>query len=334
MSIISLGDLAQSFMLRRHNADLKTNVARLAQEVTTGQVADAGKHLSGDVSVLTGIDSTLARLGGYARAASDAAFFTGAMQTAMTAVQDLASDLAPTMLSVASGANVGSIQSTARAARQAFETTVGLFNTRVGDRAIFAGVETSTSPLVPADQLLQQMETAVAGALTVQDVETALDTWFNSPTGFVATAYQGGGALADLPIGPGEKATIDVTAADPAIRETLKALGMAAMLDRGMFSGSPTLQASTLRRAGEAVAQGQNSRALMAGRLGITEGQIDTALTRNSAETSSLQIARTGLLAVDPYEAAAKLQAAQGQLETLYTITARLSRLNLVDFLR
>jgi flagellar hook-associated protein 3 FlgL len=37
---------------------------------------------------------------------------------------------------------------------------------------------------------------------------------------------------------------------------------------------------------------------------------------------------------VDPYEAATKLEAAQSQLEALYTVTARLSRLNLVDFLR
>lgn len=334
MAMISLGDLSQSFILRRHNADLKAAVTRLSTEVTTGQVSDAGKHLSGDLSGLTGIDSALARLGAYSRAASDAAFFSGAMQNALSAVQDITSDLVPTLLSVTSAGNTQSVLTVAREAQQAFEAAVGLYNTRLGDRALFSGDETATTPLPPADQLFQQMETAIAGALTVQDMETALDTWFAAPTGFLAAGYQGGGALAALPVGPGQTAQIDITAADPAIRETLKGLGMVALLARGLFTGSPAEQAAVVLRSGEVLAAGQNSRALLAGRLGTAEGQIEGARVRNENERSALQIARTGLLSVDPFDAAANLQEKQGQLEMLYTLTARLSRLNLVDFLR
>ncbi len=334
MNITSLGDLAQTFMLRRQNADLKTAVTRLSSEVTTGQTANVGKHLAGDVSALTGIDSALARLGSYTRAANEAAFFTGAMQTALSAVQDMATGLAPTFLSTATAGNPGSVLTAAREGRQSFETAVSLYNTRLGDRAIFGGVETARSPLADPDALLSAMETAVAGAVSAADVETALDVWFASPTGFAATGYLGGQALTGLPVGPGQTATVDITAADPAVMETLKAFGMAALLDRGLFSGAPQAQAALLRRAGEGLLEGQNSRALLGGRLGTTEGQIEGARARNGAETTALQIARAELLAVDPYEAAARLQEAQGQLESLYTITARLSRLNLVDFLR
>jgi flagellar hook-associated protein 3 FlgL len=334
MALVSLGDLAQSFVLRRQNADLKTDITRMSQEMTTGQVADAGKHLSGDVSALTGIDSALTRLGAYARTTSDAAFFTGAMQTALSAVQDVTADLVPSLLAVTSTANTGSMAAVSREALQAFETAVGLYNTRVGDRALFAGDETATSPLPPADQLLQQMDTAIAGALTVQDIETALDAWLSSPTGFLATAYQGGAALTGIPIGPGQTADIPVTANDPAVRDTLKGLAMAALLQRGWFSGDPSAQAALIRRSGEVLAAGATGRALLAGELGTAEGQIEAARSRNEAETGALQIARTSLLSVDPYDAAARLQEAQVQLETLYTLTARLSRLNLVDFLR
>ncbi len=334
MNITSVGDLAQSLMLRRQNADLKADVTRLSTEVTTGQTANIGQHLAGDVSALTGIDSALARLGSYTRAAHEAGFFTGAMQTALSSVQDMATSLAPTFLSTATAGNTGSVLTAAGEGRQSFETAVSLYNTRLGDRAIFGGVETARSPLAKADVLLAEMEAAVAGAVSAADVETALDAWFASPTGFAATGYLGGQALAGLPVGPGQTARIDVTAADPAIRETLKGFGMAALLDRGLFAGSPQTQAGLLRRAGESLATGQNSRALMAGRLGTTEGQIESARVRNEAETTALQISRAELLAVDPYEAAARLQEAQGKLESLYTITARLSRLNLVDFLR
>jgi flagellar hook-associated protein 3 FlgL len=47
-----------------------------------------------------------------------------------------------------------------------------------------------------------------------------------------------------------------------------------------------------------------------------------------------LEIARADLVAIDPFEAATRMEAAQTQLETLYSVTARLSRLSLVDFLR
>jgi flagellar hook-associated protein 3 FlgL len=256
------------------------------------------------------------------------------MQTALSTVEDVATTLAPVLFSAATSANAGSVSAAAREARQGFDTVVSMYNTRLGDRALFAGDQTAQSPLVGADTLLAQMETALAGALTLGDVEAALDTWFANPLGFMTQAYQGGMAMADLPVGPGQAAKIDVTAADPAIRETLKGFAMAALLDRGLFAGQDAARVQLMRRAGEVLAEGATSRAHMAGRLGTTEGQIAAAATRNTAEVSALEIARNGLVSVDPYEAATRLEAAQSQLEALYTVTARLSRLSLVDFLR
>lgn len=334
MALVSIGDLAQSFLLRRHNAELKSTVTTLSQEVTTGLVRDPAKHLSGDVSALTGIDSALARLAAYTRAATDSAFQADSMQTVLGAVQDLTTDLVPSLLAVTSIGNTGAMNTVSREAKQAFETAVGLYNTRLGDRALFAGNQTATTPLLPADQIMAQIQTLTAGALTVQDVETALDTWLADPAGFSATVYQGGAALTGLPIAPGQSARIDITAAHPAIRETLKGLGMAALIQQGLFSGDPPAQAALIRRSGEVMAAGQNSRAQLAGQLGTTQGQIANARTRNDSEISALQIARVSLISADPYDSAARLQEAQGQLETLYTLTARLSRLSLVDFLR
>ena len=69
-------------------------------------------------------------------------------------------------------------------------------------------------------------------------------------------------------------------------------------------------------------------------RLGRAEAQIEIASARNSAESTALQIARTGMLAADPYETATKLQETQTQLEMIYSITARMTRLSLVDYLK
>ena len=65
----------------------------------------------------------------------------------------------------------------------------------------------------------------------------------------------------------------------------------------------------------------------------MTEARLDAAVTRNSAETSALEMTRADLIGVDSFETATRLEASQTQLETLYAITARMQRLNLADYL-
>ncbi|MGL6211969.1 MAG: flagellin, partial [Paracoccaceae bacterium] len=131
----------------------------------------------------------------------------------------------------------------------------------------------------------------------------------------------------------GETARIDITAAEPAIRDTLKGLAMAALLDRGLLANQPNARADVVRRSGEVLSQGQEARGILMARLGTAQFQIEQAEQRNMAETSALGIARSELLAVDGYEAGSRLQEAQTQLETLYALTSRMSRLSLVNFL-
>jgi len=177
------------------------------------------------------------------------------------------------------------------------------------------------------------LDAAVSGALTSADVEVAVNGWFDDPLGFAATVYRGGDPLAPVPVSPDETAQIDVTARDPAIVATLKGLAMAALIGRGVLAGNDAGRADLALRAGVSLAGSASDRAEVGARLGSTEAAIANADIRNQAEKSSLETARLDLLSVDPYDAATKLEQTQTQLETLYPITARLSRLNLADFL-
>ena len=44
-------------------------------------------------------------------------------------------------------------------------------------------------------------------------------------------------------------------------------------------------------------------------------------------------MARTGMVQIDPYDAATRLQNTETQLQLIYTLTARISRLSLADYL-
>jgi flagellar hook-associated protein 3 FlgL len=93
--------------------------------------------------------------------------------------------------------------------------------------------------------------------------------------------------------------------------------------------------------ASDAVARGfsvvlleaADARGALAARIGTAQERIANATTRNSAEATALQIARIGIVSADPYEAATALTEAESQLDTLYAVTARLSRLSLANYL-
>ena len=72
----------------------------------------------------------------------------------------------------------------------------------------------------------------------------------------------------------------------------------------------------------------------LAARLGISEGRIEAAQSRNAADLLAHEMAQADLIRSDPERLAMELEAVQTNLETVFAITARLSRLSLTDFLR
>lgn len=331
--MISLGDLAQSTLLRRHSAILKADMQKLSIEVVTGQATDTAVQVAGDLVPITAIDSALARLQSYGAVTTEAGLFAGAMQTALDTVDNLAAGLTAALFTAVSGANTGRLVAVSAEARQAFGTAVTVLNTRIGDRALFSGIKTDTSPLCDAETILAALETAVGGAASVSDVTAAIDGWFDAPEGFAAVAYQGGSQLEPYSVAAGEEAELTITANDTTLRQTLKGLAMAALLDRGMLATQPEARVKLASSAADILLQNQIDRTDLSARLGTTEAKIANAAARNTAETTSLQMARNALTSVDPFETATKLQNVQSQLEMIYTLTARMSRLSLVNFL-
>lgn len=334
MGAISFGDMARSFMLRRHTTDLKQNLQRLTNEAATGRRGDTAAHVSGDLVPISGIDASLARLKGYSAITTEAGLFAGAMQTALGTIDTLATSLSNALISTTTGSTDALIDAAGKDAEQKLQTALSVLDTRFGDRTLFAGTDTAGDAVGDSDTLLSALTAAVAGAISAQDVEAAVNAWFAAPAGYDALVYKGGDSLAALAIAPGEEAKIDITAKDPAVRDTIKGLAMAALLDRGILAGQSAGRQDLVRRAGLSLLENKSDRTNVAARLGLVEAQIDAAVTRNSNETSALQIARNDITAADPYETATRLDETQAQLEKIYALTARLSRLSLLDYLK
>jgi len=89
-----------------------------------------------------------------------------------------------------------------------------------------------------------------------------------------------------------------------------------------------------MKSAGELMLSAQTGMSILRAEIGALEEYTDTAKARNSAALSGFEIARGSMYQADPYQAADRAGARANQLEAVYTLTARLSRLSLSDYLK
>jgi flagellar hook-associated protein 3 FlgL len=334
MSAISIGDLAQSFMLRHRNSALKQDMLRLTQELSTGRVADLREALQGNYSYLTQIERSLDVLGGYQVATTEAKIFASHIQTTLGRFQDVGEELANSLV-VNGGSTVGATSGdTSAEARTAVDILVGILNTKAAGRSIFGGTATDRAATETSQVLLSEIKNAMTGATTPSDMFVAAQAWFDDPAGFAAAFYKGGASdLSPVRLSESEQVAFDIRATDPKLKNMLLFASVAAVADDATFGLTTAEKAEVFSQAGTSLLGARDSIISLRSRVGFMEAQIDGAATRNAAEITVSEYEKTALLQVDPYDAATRLEEVQFQLQSLYSVTVRMSQLSLANFL-
>jgi flagellar hook-associated protein 3 FlgL len=334
MSFQAIGDLAQHYQLRLHTARIKSDLSSLTDALASGLKPDLSASLRGSFGPLAAIERSLHLLDRYTAAGAEAATLATASQTALGRVQAALEAVGPAALSGATLGDATSLATTAVEARNQFAAAVGALNTQAAGVHVFSGRQSDRAPLPMAEQMLADLAALTAGATDAGSVAAIVETYFNDPAGGFRAAYRGTeeprGALR---IGDGIDAGSGPTAADPALRQALQGLATVALLD-GAVPGLDAAERKDLAgRGADLLLSGLQPLIAVRADLGVTEARIEEARVANAAETTSLAQARNGLVAADPFEAATALEAVTTQLETLYALTARVSRLSLTNYL-
>ncbi|MFC3612657.1 flagellin [Lutimaribacter marinistellae] len=334
MTMTSVGDLARGLMLKTRSAEIRSDVERLSKELSSGRVSDVSAHLAGDYSHVTDIERGMSRLDAFRISGTEARLFADAMQAGLTRVADRSSGLSTVLLQADSAGMAGQHGILATEARGALEDMISSLNTRVGGRSVFAGVATDSTPLPQADILLARLKEALEGAGSARDAIEKAQDWFQDPAGF-ATLYGGSDtALSAMQVSERETVALDLTVMDPALRDGLMAAAVAALNDDPALSLSMEQRGVLARELGVALANTGDKVIGLQGKVGAAQDRIGQAAARNAAARSSLEIARNELIGADPYDTATRLQAAQGQLDALYSVTVRNAQLSLVNYLK
>ncbi|MCB1334339.1 MAG: hypothetical protein KDK26_11960 [Roseivivax sp.] len=334
--MLSIGDLARSLTMRTYQAQAKSNVQRYSQEVTTGLTGDAARALDGNIAPIAQIQSELTLLDAFRRSATEASLSADAMQTVLTDIQTVTASLGADFLKVdlASSADVRAALSAS--AGHAFSTVVDRLNAGQAGLTLFAGTATDSAALADDTTIMNALRAAVSGAVTATDVTTQIDAWFDTPGGGFETSGYMGATAGRQPylLNDAETVSLDLRADHAVFRDLLRYTAMAALAtDPGLGFGS-AMQTSLMQTAANGLLTAQTNLTGLQADIGAAQQRIGDASQRNDARHAALTMSLSDILSVDPYDAATRLEQSQTQLETIYAVTARQTRLRLVDFLR
>jgi flagellar hook-associated protein 3 FlgL len=336
MAISGFSNLAQHMMLSNQTTSTKNDLDRLAFELASGRKADLGASLGGDFRMLNDVESQLTVLNSYDQATIDASVFTTSMQTTLDRMQGISSDLSTALISTTSSGAAETLDTVSDRAKQDFESMVNALNGRIGDKSIFAGAATDGAATISADQMMSHLSTAVAGAVTVNDIITAVDDWFMAPGGGYETVGYIGSTndLAPFKLNEDESAAVEIKADDMEIRQLLRDTALAAIANDSGLALNSTEKLQLLDTASTDLLTNQNELTHLRADLGYSEERIEAAGARNAATRTSLSMVQNDLVSADATDVAGQLHATQVQLELVYTITARLNDLSLMDYMR
>lgn len=336
MNFVGVPDLLTSGQTSRTISKVSQDLARVSQELSSGLNSNLVEASGGDPTRLYSIERELRMNEVRQFSVSQAQGRSSVTQAALAQVQNAVSDIGAPLLAAVTMNDQQASQIVATGARNAFSEAVGALNSRFGDRSLFAGAASDGPALADPDAILAEISAAVAGATTSTDVLTSIDTYFSDPSGFQATAFLGSATDAsDVELDDGEIVSFAVRADAPEVRDVLSALAIAVIGAEGGFVGdSPEARLVLLGEAGRRSISATDQIIMTRGEVGIVEERIDEASVRIEAEESLLQQARSSILARDPFEAAIELSAIETQIQTIFSITGRLSNLTLTNFIR
>lgn len=336
MTVQSIGDQARAFAMQAASSRIKTTLATLTAELSSGEVADLGARLGGNTQNLASIESRLAMLAQFKSNAAEAEAHAKGMQDALASIQSATERLGQGLYLEPTAPTDGLVTARSAEAAATLQAVIGKLNGSVGQRFLFSGSRSDTPPLVPADKILSELTALAGGLTTAADVARAVSDWFDAPAGaggFVDIAYRGGSGGQVTPIGEDTAISLTTTALSPPIRDSLKALATAALLDRGVLAANPRQGRELLQATGKALLDASPALIAEMSRVGYAQQVIATVQTEGDAATATLTTARNMLREADPFATSAAISEAETKLQTLYSVIGRLSQLRLADYI-
>lgn len=340
-------------------ADLQQQLDRAGQEMATGRKSDVYAALGFRSSELLSV---------RASAAANENFLTGnrlianrldLMATTMVGVRETLQGFLD--IAIANRTSPGpTVAVVAQSAKAAYEQVVIQLNATYQGAHLFSGTESSRRPLQGWEQVNATTglspSDVLAGIVGPQIVDAAdalaklgeVSQVFTSTnaaapqTNFEATFFNGT-PLVDGLGNPSTRLTAriedsavmsyGVQANDAAFTRALQGLAMLASVDPATVTDAGAYR-TWVDAAVEGVLAGIEGITDIEARLGTQQRTIEDTIMRQEDRADVYEMHIDTLEGVDPFEAATRVTQLSAQLEAAYAISARISRLSFLDYMR
>lgn len=332
----AISDLSKSWAMLRNGKAMRLEMDTAAREFSTGERNGSDIARAGQSDRLVAIDRSLNLLDHYKIGLSQGQSRADATQASLQSIRTSTADIMTNVLSLAKQDSFQSADIQASEAVGELNRVASSLNTNVAGHSLFSGSATDRSAISDPATMLSDVESILSASPDVATAIVSVDFYFNDPAGGFMTSIYGGSSTAgpDISVAEGERVGFDVRADDPAIRETLRNLTLVAAVANGAYTGSLADQKALLVNAGETNLSTSDSLIRVQEKLGYSQEKLSESTATNDAARLRLELARNDVAAVDEYEAAARFQELEAQVERVYTVTARLGSLSLANFMR
>ena len=343
---------------RSQTSDLQNKLNTISQEVATGKKADVYRSLGFQSSEVLALRMQMDRNDDYITTnemlASKMDFTNATLGSIRSVTQDFLDLAIP---------NVNSPTQTAaklqQTAANTLEQLTGLLNTTFQNTAIFAGVDNGKLPmqkwdtvnastgLSPNDVLASIIGGGPIDGVDAAQKVSALKEIFSSTNttnpdqNFEATFFNGSPLLqtggVETPrlqsqIDKNTTLTYGIQANDPEFTELMRGLAMIATIDVSKID-NPEAYQTWMTDAVSAVSNGVSGLIKTEAQLGAQQQTVDERISAQRSLGDLYNTRISNLEGVDLYEASSQLLLLENQLQATYTVTSRLSKLSILNYL-
>ncbi|MGK2740940.1 flagellin [Tepidicaulis sp. LMO-SS28] len=351
MNVGALSTLGMSLQARKSAADVQRELMALQQEQATGKRRDVAEHLGALTSRDIMLRETFSQADSFITSNKTIASRIEITQAAMTGARENANAFISNIVAALNGDVAANL--IPDAAADLIGNLEGALNTSFGGRLLFSGTNVDQQSIqisnqvnggtgVSPDQVLQNVIAAkapVTDAATLNDLLTGPDgissifddTHTNANFRFNTTFYNGNAQDVTARIDAETTVLAGARADDPGVKLIMEAAYTLAALDPDtMPSGQyRTLLEGALDKVQRGIGQMEQTQAI----LGLSEQAIERAQERHDLTLNVATKQVNEMEGADPYETSVRLSNAISQIEATFSITARISRLSLMNYL-
>ena len=333
MNLTGFPNALQFSRLNSAISTLKTQSEEARVEVVTGRPGDLKTALGADIGDVQLLRKAFDDVAAFKVATNRALGRASTAQLALTSARSNAATISTSVLDAVGTANETAVRFAGDDAERQLDVAFAAFNKRFEGTSLFAGDAVDQLPLGDADTLINDVRAIYVAAADATQFAADMDFYFNDPTGGFATSiYQGGaGEAPRVEVSEGEVISYNAKADEQEVRDLLRSLSTIVVASQQFSSPDRNI---TLNQAAVDLIEASDGIAALQGRIGNAEGRMTLTLSTLDAEETALGLAYNDRVSSDPFEAAVRLQQLESQLESAFVLSARVSQLTLVNFLR